>query len=91
LPLMIKSKIFAAICTIHLSLLPWKEVMEQQLFGDGIPHPKLQELTGDFLAIAISDVGIVQHHGSDRFVSHHAGMTKEEMDIPFIVIEIKDR
>lgn len=68
-------------------LLTWKEVMEQQLFGDGIPHPKLQELTGDFLAIAISDVGIVQHHGSDRFVSHHAGMTKEEMDIPFIVIE----
>jgi len=72
-------------------LLTRREVMDRKLFGDGNAHPLLEELAGDFLAIAISDVGIVQHHASNRFVSHHAGMTAQEMKIPFIVFETNDR
>lgn len=75
----------------NFMLLTRQEVFDRQLFGDGKAHPKLEELTGDFLAIAISDVGIVQHHGSNRFLSHHAGMTEQEMKIPFIVIDSNDR
>lgn len=75
----------------NFMLLTRQEVFDRQLFGDGKAHPKLEELAGDFLAIAISDVGIVQHHGSNRFLSHHAGMTEEEMTIPFIVIESNDK
>jgi predicted AlkP superfamily pyrophosphatase or phosphodiesterase len=68
-------------------LLSKDEVIEQKLFGDGKLHPKFEEFIGDFLAVAISDTGIAYSRNSAQFVSNHAGMTKQEMMIPFIVIE----
>ena len=49
-------------------------------------HPKFEEFIGDFLAIAISDKGIVYSQDSNQFISNHAGMTEEEMNIPVIAI-----
>jgi len=69
-------------------LLTKQEVIEQKLFGDGERHPKFDEMIGDFLSIAISDAGIVQSRKSKQFLSDHAGMTKQEMDVPLIVVEI---
>lgn len=68
-------------------LLTRQELIDRKLLGSGTAHPKINELAGDYMAIAVSDVGIVQHHGSNRFLSHHAGMTEQEMSIPFIVFE----
>jgi predicted AlkP superfamily pyrophosphatase or phosphodiesterase len=68
-------------------LLSKDEVIEQKLFGDGKTHPKFEEFIGDFLAVAISDTGIAYSHNSTQFLSNHAGMTKQEMMIPFIVVE----
>lgn len=68
-------------------LLSRQELLDRKLLGDGTAHPKINELAGDYMAIAVSDVGIVQHHGSNRFLSHHAGLTKQEMSIPFIAFE----
>lgn len=66
------------------------EIMEQKLFGDGEKHPKFEEFIGDFIAIAIADIGIAYNHESMQFVSHHAGLTENEMMVPFISVEFKD-
>ena len=63
------------------------EVLEKKLFGEGQAHIKFEEFIGDFLAVAIGDQGIAYSPKSQQFLSHHAGMTKQEMMIPFIVIE----
>ena len=49
-------------------------------------HPKFEEFIGDYLAIAISDKGIVYPKNSSQFISNHAGMTEKEMKIPLIAI-----
>ena len=66
------------------------EVLEGKLFGDGQAHRKFGEFIGDFLAVAIADQGIAFNHRSKQFLSNHAGMTKQEMIIPFIVVESHD-
>jgi len=68
-------------------LLSKAEVLEEKLFGEGQAHKKFEEFIGDFLAVAIGDQGIVYSHKSKQFLSNHAGMTKQEMMIPFIVVE----
>jgi predicted AlkP superfamily pyrophosphatase or phosphodiesterase len=68
-------------------LLSKQEVIELKLFGDGKAHPKLEEFIGDFLAVAIADKGIAYSHESAQFLSNHAGMTRQEMIIPFIAVE----
>lgn len=68
-------------------LLSRQEVIEQKLFGDGKMHPKFEDFIGDFLAISIDDKGIVYSHESSQLVSNHAGMTRQEMMVPFIVVE----
>jgi predicted AlkP superfamily pyrophosphatase or phosphodiesterase len=66
-----------------------KEVIEKHLFGMGEMHPKFEEFIGDYLAIAINDKGIVYSQKSNKFISHHAGMTEQEMRIPIIAIRKK--
>lgn len=69
-------------------LLSKAELIEKQLFGDGILNKKVDEFIGDYIAIAISDKGIVQSPWSSKFKSNHAGLTDKEMRIPFIAIEL---
>lgn len=70
-------------------LLSRKEVIERKLFGPGKMHPKFEELTGDYIAIAVKDKGIVYSNASKQFVSHHAGLTENEMIIPLIAVSRK--
>lgn len=79
--------VFAEIFGDQFLLLSRRDILEKELFGPGKPHPKIDELAGDFLAIAIGHEGIVPNHESHQFLSHHAGLTAEEMDIPFIAVE----
>lgn len=65
------------------------ELKQKNIFGDGKPHAKFDELTGDFLAAAISDKGIAYSRNSNMFKSNHAGMTEKEMRIPFIAVSRK--
>lgn len=62
-----------------------KEAVEAGLFGDGEPHPKFDELAGDFIAVATGGYGLVQNRHSMQFLSNHAGLTDDEMTVPFIV------
>ena len=63
-----------------------EEVIEKQIFGTGNIHPKFNEMIGDYMAIAITNKGLVWSNKSYQFVSHHAGFTEQEMRIPLITI-----
>lgn len=63
------------------------EVIQKGIFGNGMPHPRFAESIGDFLAVAVKDVAIANSPASKQFISNHAGMTRQEMDVPLIVIE----
>lgn len=67
-------------------LLSREEVIERKLFGEGMEHLKFREFIGDYLAVSISDKGIVQTPRSQQLLSNHAGMTEKEMQVPFIVV-----
>lgn len=66
-------------------LMPKAEVMERQLFGRGTPHPRFDEMVGDYLAIAVGDISIYNKK-SKNFVANHAGLTEDEMIIPLIAV-----
>lgn len=68
-------------------LLSKKEVLEKQLFGDGKPHPNLEASLGDFLAIGIGEYFFEMHKRKVPMFSHHAGLLKDEMMVPLIIVE----
>lgn len=67
-------------------LMPKKEVMKRELFGRGTPHPRLDEMLGDYLAIAVGDISLYNKK-SKNFVANHAGLTADEMTIPLIAVK----
>ena len=51
-------------------------------------HPLFRDMIGDYLAVAISDESIFNTHVEAALMpGGHAGLTKEELEIPLIVIE----
>lgn len=66
-----------------------EEVLKNNLFGCGSIHPKADDFIGDYLAVATSNTLLDYKPSNDGFVfkGHHAGMSKEEMNIPLIVIK----
>lgn len=71
-------------------LLSKEEVKEQKLFGSGKEHQRFDEMLGDYLAVAIGDLSIYNSaEERDTFIGIHAGLTEDEMIIPFIAIEKK--
>lgn len=71
-------------------LVPKEEVIERQLFGPGTEHPKFRDKLGDFLAIAVSDTSLFNTHVEAKLMpGGHAGLSREELEIPLIVFEKK--
>lgn len=68
------------------------EFINSNLLGYGEIHYKVKDFVGDYVAIAVSDVALwyrdVNGVGKN-FKGAHAGLTKEEMIVPLIVIERK--
>lgn len=64
-------------------LLEAEEVIRQKLFGPGVPHPRLREFIGDYLAIGISDLQI-DLPSLRKEKGNHAGWCTEERMIPLI-------
>ena len=60
------------------------EIIKSKIFGDGSENPLYRPALGDFLAIAISDVAITAD-GDHYHLSHHAGYTEDEIQIPLII------
>ena len=72
-------------------LLSKKEVLEKHLLGYGNKHRKVDDFIGDYLALSISD-SIIRLQtfladGKPVKKSTHCGLTREEMEVPLIIIE----
>ena len=71
-------------------LLTRDEAISEKLFGTGKNLDGLEEMIGDYVALAVSDKSIFNTHiEAQKMPGGHAGLTKEEVNIPLIVIEKK--
>lgn len=61
-----------------------EEVIESQLFGDGIENEVFRDSLGDYLAIAVANKALLNGFGR-AYKSHHAGYTDDEILVPLIV------
>ena len=71
-------------------LLPKEEALEKHLLGYGNKHRKIDDFIGNYLALSISDSIIrLQTYlvdGKPVKKSTHCGLTREEMEVPLIVL-----
>ena len=83
-------KIFNHYFANDFLLLSKEEVLEKHLLGYGNKHKKIDDFIGNYLALSISDAIIrLQTYladGKPVKKSTHCGLTKEEMEVPLIVI-----
>ena len=69
-------------------LLTREEVLEEKLFGIGRSREGLPEMIGDYVALSISNVSVFNTHiEAQKMPGGHAGLTREEIAVPLIVIE----
>lgn len=71
-------------------LLTKEELLEQHLLGYGAKHEKVDDFLGDYIAIAIGDATL--EFRTDEKNTHkasHAGLTRNEMEVPLIVVDCK--
>lgn len=75
-----------------------EDLFKSNLLGYGNKHKKLEDFVGDYIAIAISDVRIKIGTYLSREMKHpdekkstHCGLTKNEMEVPLIVFDLKDK
>lgn len=69
-------------------LITKAQVREQGLFGTGEEHPRFEEMLGDYLAIAVSDLSIYNSREEmERFIGVHAGLTEDEIVVPLVAVE----
>ena len=71
-------------------MLTKDEALSERLFGTGNDRDGLEDMIGDYIALAISDKSIfITHFHTQEMRGVHAGLTEAERKIPFIVIEKK--
>ena len=64
--------------------------LASNLLGKGKKHYKINEYFGDFVAISKSSKTIrytLEENKFERLMADHAGITKDEMQVPIIIIE----
>lgn len=66
-----------------------KEFLDKKLLGEGKQHPKIDDFIGDYVAIAIGEIGIQLDNyiapQKPPKISNHCGFTEEEMEVPLIL------
>lgn len=72
-------------------LMTKDEVFSEEFLGFGEPHPKTYDFIGDFFAVATGEKSLFIEREDRNFIGVHAGLTEEEMSVPFIAIETKKR
>ena len=63
-----------------------KEFLESGLLGSGVPHPRTDGFIGDFVAISTDEYCIDDVRKDKTLIGIHAGLTKEEMEVPLILL-----
>lgn len=70
-------------------LLSKQEMIEQNLFGDGVRNPKFYSCLGDYISIAISNKAIYDRKVDIKEKAMHAGITEDEVFVPLMIIDRK--
>ena len=70
-------------------LMTKEEVFKENIFGCGEAHKKAADFVGDFLAVATGEKSIFIKREEHKFIGVHAGLTEDEMTVPFIAFEKK--
>ena len=69
-------------------LLTREETLDARLFGTGKDRDGFRSMIGDFVALAVSDRSVFNTHiEAQEMPGGHAGMSREETEIPLIVID----
>lgn len=66
-----------------------EEFLDSGILGKGTQHYKIQEYFGDFVIVSKSDKSIrytIDGNKAERLFADHAGITRDEMEVPVIVI-----
>ncbi len=80
-------ELFKKIYGEDFKLVPKEDVLKNNLFGKGKKHILLEDSIGDYIAIGIKDVCLNYDENGSIFKSNHAGITRDEMEIPLIVLK----
>ena len=72
-------------------LMTKEEVFAENLLGFGKPHPRTYDFVGDYIAVATGNKSLFTEREEHEFIGVHAGLTEDEMTVPFIAIETKKR
>lgn len=82
---------FNKICGEDFWLMTKKEFLEKHFLGFGEKHPKIDEFLGNYVALSTSSSMIIVEtflaEGKPVKKSTHCGLTKDEMEVPVIVIK----
>ena len=68
-------------------LMSKEEILEKNIFGEGVKNPRIDDSIGQYMAFGISDKAIEWEKGGFDMQARHAGLTQEEMEVPLIVID----
>jgi len=71
-------------------LLSKEEILEKGLFGKGKKNPRIDDVVGDYMAFAVTNKAIEWEDDGYKMQARHAGLTKEEMEVPLIVIDTNE-
>ena len=70
-----------------------QEFLNSNLLGYGDKHRKIDDFLGDFMAVAISDamisIKVAISREKYKKLSNHCGLTREEMEVPLIIVDLK--
>ena len=82
-------KMFHALFGEVYSLYSKRDAIKMGFFGDpnGYIHARIDDFLGDYVAVATNQFYFnFKGENNHLFKSHHAGITKDEMEVPVIVI-----
>lgn len=68
-------------------LLTKEQILDKKLFGNGQKNPRIDDVVGDYMAFGISDKALEWEKGGFLLEARHAGLTKEEMEVPLFIID----
>lgn len=68
----------------HFLLVDQAEFI-QRFLGPGQPRPDVYDFVGDYVAISLDEMTLMNHRPSFLQIGHHAGLTAQEMQVPLIV------
>ena len=72
-------------------LMTKEGVFAENILGFGEPHPRTYDFVGDYIAVATGNKSLFTEREEHEFIGVHAGLTEDEMTVPFIAIETKKR